>query len=96
MEISTWRVISALAVGLRTFLKTGKSAKNPFKRLKMNSCVQRGEKNELLKLDVVDFRASEALCACEVDLVVTVSCVSNECIVIQLLLVVQSDDVEVK
>ena len=37
MEISTWRVVSALAFELRTFLKSGKSAKTPFKRLICNA-----------------------------------------------------------
>ena len=38
---------------------------------------------------MVDFRAFQALCASKVELVVKVSGVSNECIVLQCLLVVK-------
>ena len=69
MEISTfsnWRVISALAAGLRTFLKSGTSTKTPFPD------EQRERRNDLLRLDV------QALYARKVDLVVKVSGVANE------------------
>ena len=89
MEISTWRVVSALAVELRTFFfeigeKCEKTLQTPHQT--------GGDDNDLLRLDVVDFRAFEALGASQVDLIAKVSSVSNERIVLQLMLVVQSDD----
>ena len=70
--------------------------KTPSNASSRSHCDQRGDENDLLRLDVVDFRVFEALCVSKVDLVVKVSGVCNERIVLQLLLVVQSDDVEVR
>ena len=56
-------------------------------------CGHRGTRNDLLRLDVVDFHAFQAPKASQVDLVVTVPDVSNDRIV--LFSSVQSDDVEV-
>ena len=85
-----WRPNSAL------FLKSGKSAKKTIETPHLQSerrdaadhpVTNGGDDNDLLRLDVVDFRAFEALCASKVDLVVKVSGVFNERIVLQLLLV---------
>ena len=55
VEITNWRVISALAAGPRTFLKSGKSAKKHLKRhiYKARGPVTNGKRrNDLLGLDV--------------------------------------------
>ena len=83
-------MISALAAELRTFFENGEKYENPLKRLISKArgvmpSEQWERRNDPLRLDV------QALCASKVELVVKVSVVFNKRIVLQLLVVVQSD-----